>query len=305
MSDGTSFYMRLFGHGFIIVTDEPELLKTCLEAGYGSAYRRRDGENGCAFFKLILHHGRNEVINNETLQGVRIALEGNTAGNPLIWDSAVGTGFAMLPPASNPAALRLVFIALAAFVHTALKEHGIFFIHAAAVEWKGSGILFAGRNGCGKSSLARAACARRANYLADDASPVFAGGANFELLPSPEVISVADMNECEIKQFESLKFTAGPDPRFMMPPPDRKPVPVRAIFFPEPGEKPDGPRSLTKKDALLKILMLCKTPLDDGAYEKWFDAAVKLSRQTAAARVIIRHGEPFPIGKVTEYFDSI
>jgi hypothetical protein len=62
---------------------------------------------------------------------------------------------------------------------------------------------------------------------------------------------------------------------------------------------------LTKKEALIKILMLNKTPLANGAYENWFQAAAELAEQAESARIVIRPGSPFPSHKVIEFCDSI
>jgi len=305
MPDSNSFRLRLFGNDFLIDSDEPDLVKSCLEANFGAAYCLGSGETGSDFFRLQLQHGPVAAGNDEVLESVSIPLEGGAGGYSLILRGSEKSGFAKLPPPSDPDALRLVFSAIAAYVHSALKERGIFFIHAAAVERNGAAILFAGPNGCGKSSLARALFSHGAGYLSDDAAPLRVNAERFMVLPSPEVISIAGLGGDESQKFMLSGFIPGPDPRFLMPPAGRKPVPVTSIFFPESGESPTGPESLTKKEALIKILRLNKTPLADGDYEEWFKAAAELAEQAQSARVVIRPGSPFPISKVIEFCDSI
>jgi hypothetical protein len=65
-----------------------------------------------------------------------------------------------------PRLVRLYFGALA-------QAEGCVFVHAAAVEWEGRGILFAGTGGSGKTSLAFLACSRLgARFLSDDVTVV-------------------------------------------------------------------------------------------------------------------------------------
>ncbi|MFA6449420.1 MAG: hypothetical protein WCX65_08135 [bacterium] len=305
MSDTERFHLNLLGAGFLIETDEPSLLTACLNASYGSACRSAAPDSGHGFSTLILRHKAANNSNGTEPLGRAVALEGGDGKHSLYWNRQKETGFSRLPPVSDPDALRLVFAALAAFVHSALKERNIYFAHASAAEWNGGAILFAGPNECGKSTLMRELLPRGAKYLADDAAPVALNGGRLELLPSPEVISAVGLGEDAARSLIVLGFRPGPDPRFFMPPAFSQPAPARAIFFPEFGESFSGPVSLTKKEAMLKILKLNKTPLSDGEGEGWFKAAAGLAEQAVCARLAFRRGALFPIEKVINFCDCI
>ncbi len=304
ISDKSFFHLRLFGYDFMIETDAPGLMSTCLEACYGASYTLFAGEPESSLFRLLVLHW-------EGMPGCRADVERIELGSPdkraaFNWDRVEGQGVAVLPPPTDPDSLRLVFSAVAAFTQCALKGESLYFIHASGVTWDDGAVLFAGPNNCGKSTLMRAMMAEGGVYLSDDAAPVKTRDGYCEILPSEETLAITGLLRDEVERLLSAHgFVSGPDTRFLEPPTGRKSAPPRAIFFPEASDRDSGPFTLTEKEAFLRILSLIKTPLSDTDAEEWFSVAGLLSRRTLAARLTVKHGSVFPIKKVINFCDAV
>lgn len=298
------FYISLFGYDFTIETDAPELMTTCLDVCYGMSQARVEREPDESLFRLSVLHW--DGLDEDGTEKERIRLESPDGKAILKWDGVTGRGRVILPPPADPDSLRLVFSAVAAFVQCALKSKGVFFIHASAVGSDKGAVLFAGPNNCGKSTLMRAMLERGGVYLADDAAPVKIGIDGCEILASEETVSATGLPEEEVGRLIAENgFIRSRDTRFLVPPAGRKSCTPLAIFFPEAADENSGPFILPRKEALLRILRLIKTPLSDADAEVWFSMADKLSRQARAARIAISRGSLFPVEKVVEFCDVI
>ncbi len=281
--------LDMFGGSFAIYSNAPEFVETCLKANYPSRYRPAD-TNIRADYSLTITHG-----DSNTPESERPAIEGTG-----------GVFTCTAPPTGAPETLRFVFEAVAAFVQTALKNRKIFFVHAASVVWKRKAMLVAGANECGKSTIARALISNGATFLADDAAPILAvQNSAATAIPSPEAVTVKDLAPEEIEMLAAVGFTRGPDPRFMAPPEGAEEAPVKFLFFPERSESVLPIMSLTKKEALLKILKLNKTPLTDVEFSSWFQAAYDLANNSTAARVSISTDSAPPVSEIFEFCENV
>jgi hypothetical protein len=305
-SKATSFFtLHIFGCSFLIGSDMPEHVERFMQSCYGSLHSRGTNENADYELRLFRHEAN--ICISKDADDREILIESGQSGAKLLWNGKTHKGIVSIPCASDKKISRFVYSGISAFIQQSLKTRDIFFLHASSVGWNGGAVLFVGPNGSGKSSMMRSLLVRDASYLSDDAAPLVAADseiAEIESAPSPEVISAIGVPEVEIGMLIERGFTPGPDPRFLMPPRNRKSAPVKAILFPEAECGRAELVSLTKKQSLLRILMSLKTPVFEDEYKKCFDICARLAERTSAALVKIERGKPFPAEKIIEFCEE-
>ncbi|RME50876.1 MAG: hypothetical protein D6795_09270 [Deltaproteobacteria bacterium] len=73
-----------------------------------------------------------------------------------------------------------------------LKRWGYFSLHAAALAWKGEGVLLAGTSGCGKSTLTLALLKGGFDFLSDDMNYLVSGEKGIEIRALPDLCDLSE-----------------------------------------------------------------------------------------------------------------
>ncbi|HOX29469.1 MAG TPA: hypothetical protein PLQ76_09985, partial [bacterium] len=260
-NDTNFFSIHILGHELEIRSAFPDRTAECLRAVYGSGYSEYSSRPENSDFRLELLKS-NDFGERLAQTGAAVLQELKRDSNTAPPQLAISVKALLAAPAagSDENDTGFIFSGLAAAVqHMLQTTECIYSLHAAAVSWRNSGIVFAGANGAGKSTLARSMVLNGAEYLSDDSTFIKSDRKTTTILPNPEVISAPGVPVEDMDKLIAQGFSAGPDPRFMMPPSKRRPAPLATIIFPEWSEEEPGLYSLTNRETLLKILKLIKT----------------------------------------------
>ncbi|MEW6665083.1 MAG: hypothetical protein AB1512_07675 [Thermodesulfobacteriota bacterium] len=147
-----------------------------------------------------------------------------------VFDPVTAAGYAFLLE-RGPGYCRPLYRLLWMYFAQVLGQGGGCFLHGAALQREGSGYLFLGDSGAGKSTVA--GLLREGVILSDD-SPILTGNGNGHwLYPSP----FHQMRDREGFQWESLP----------------EPVPLTGLFFLVKGDEPCL-EEISRKEALSQII---------------------------------------------------
>jgi hypothetical protein len=229
------------------------------------------------FYRLSVNHLHvSERKRNSTSEPVTIPEPGMELF--LEWEPESGAAVFNIPPAPESRVTQIVCAAVSNFIYLTLLRTGVFFFHASSAAWDGGAAMFCGPNGSGKSTVMRAALARGARYLSDDACATAKNeyGA-VGVYPGREAVEIAGLSPDEIALLRDKGFRPSPHEKFLSPPAAGQPSPVRAIYFLAGMEGSPAVRPLSAKEAAVRLMRLHRMPMTEQACE----ALVRMSGDIA------------------------
>jgi len=296
--------LELFGKVFVFSSDRPEILRLCIEKLYGHLCRSATSgpENSFSLFITALPEVEIAPPPGDTLQ-IRIDEQEHP---PRMWYSpSTGNATAVVFDHDDRTMARRMMVAVCSLVRLALKKDDIYFFHAAAVALSGSGVLIGGPNGSGKSSAMRSLIESGAEYLADDSAALDVSSSKPEIMRNPELLNAADLSYRTREKLAEKGFVEPQDPVFLAPPAESLSAPVKLLLFPGIVKAGTDLVSLTKKEAVIKLLELNKTPVFRDDYDVLFHLCGRIADSAPAYEVFVGHGSVFPSERIVDLCEPI
>ncbi len=207
---------------------------------------------------------------------------------------------ALCRPGPNADLGQVALVARGAFLAFWLGLQETCVLHASAVEHEGRTIVFAGRSGMGKSTLAGWSCAAGARFVCDDllrldgsTPPGWRGRSpELRLRPSAEALLCGKRAGWRVGPSADGRLAALP------PVADEPGSPVGAVVVPFP-DKASSSLQIERLDPVEAVLWLVRFPRLEGwrlrrAVEAQLDGVARLAHSVPVYRIRIPWGPPFP-----------
>jgi hypothetical protein len=227
----------------------------------------------------------------------RLPLDGSRG--PALWyNPKTGTGMCRVPAPRDMRASRNTAVqALSLYCRLQVKPRGLYFCHASGVRSRGGGMLFAGENEAGKSTLMRQFALNGFPFLADDTVAL-------EMRDGRAVAHVARQAvhlgaPTKAGRFQRLGFAPAPVAGFYYPPAARGPWPVTVVVFTRIGKRA-AIEEVSEGDRLPRLVAMNETPLFRGDFPRAFVLYEALAQRARCLSVIQKKGEAFPVERLLE-----
>jgi len=303
------FYeISLFGSRFAIDTDRPDVIETFFVSFYGDAHNAmaapsKNSERN--LFRLSVNHSHpGKIKQNSIAEPIPIPEPGMQLF--LEWEPESGAALFNVPPAPESRVTQIVCAAASNFIYLTLMSAGVFFFHASSAARADGAVMFCGPNGSGKSTVMRAALARGARYLSDDACATAKNDCGAVCVyPGREAVEIADLSTDEISLLREKGFRPSPHEKFLSPPAAGLPSPIRAVYFLAGMEGIPAVRPLSAREAAVRLMRLHRMPMTDRACEELMRMSGDIAEQAPAYEFELGADAESGCRAVMEHVESI